>query len=215
MTATRNALLALVCLCAAQAPLASLISPFISEIHYDNAGADVDEFVAVTGPAGLDLSGWKIVLYNGSNGRAYRSVDLNGDLSGDAGSLVEAYWAMSGIQNGPDAIALVSAVGSVADFVAYEAAVLASDGDATGLTARQLPLSESSSTPIGDSLQRVDSLDLWSWRVAQATPGTVNSGLQVPVVATVPVPASLGLCVVGLMGMRIRRGRLSGSPGRR
>ena len=215
MSVARNALLALVCVFATQASLASMISPFISEIHYDNAGADVGEFVAVTGPAGLDLSGWKIVLYNGSNGQSYRSVDLSGELQGTAGSLVEAYWTMSGIQNGPDAVALVSGAGSVAEFIAYEAAVTAGNGDAAGLTARQLPVDENSSTAIGQSLQRVGGLDLWSWRVAQATPGIVNSGLQLPAVAAVPVPASLGLCVAGLVGMSVRRVRTTVLPDRR
>lgn len=209
MSVLRNALLALVCLFTAQASLASLISPFISEIHYDNVGADVGELVAVTGPAGFDLSGWKIVLYNGSDGQPYRSVDLHGDLSGVAGSLVEAYWAMSGIQNGPDAIALVSTVGNVADFVSYEAVVSASGGAAAGLTARPLPLGEDSGTPVGQSLQRVDGLDVWSWLVAPATPGTVNSGLQVTAGAAVPVSASLGLLIAGLLGMSVQRSRQS------
>ena len=41
---------------------------FISEFHYDNAGADAGEFVEVTAPAGTDLTGWSIVLYNGTGG---------------------------------------------------------------------------------------------------------------------------------------------------
>ena len=45
---------------------------FISEIHYDNAGTDAGEAVEVFGPAGTDLSGWSIVLYNGANGQTYR-----------------------------------------------------------------------------------------------------------------------------------------------
>ena len=38
----------------------------IAEIHYDNAGADVGEQVEVSGPAGTDLSAYKIYLYNGN-----------------------------------------------------------------------------------------------------------------------------------------------------
>jgi hypothetical protein len=38
----------------------------ISEIHYDNAGTDVDEAIEISGPAGTNLAGWSVVLYNGS-----------------------------------------------------------------------------------------------------------------------------------------------------
>jgi hypothetical protein len=39
----------------------------INEIHYDNVGTDAGEAVEIAGPAGTDLSGWKIVRYNGSD----------------------------------------------------------------------------------------------------------------------------------------------------
>ena len=41
-------------------------SVFINEIHYDNVGTDSGEKVEIAGPAGTDLSGWKLVRYNGS-----------------------------------------------------------------------------------------------------------------------------------------------------
>ena len=37
-------------------------TPFISELHYDNAGGDVGEAVEIEGPAGLNLAGWSVVL---------------------------------------------------------------------------------------------------------------------------------------------------------
>src|SRR5215475_6584703 len=39
-----------------------------SEIHYDNTGTDTGEAIEISGPAGTDLTGWKIVLYNGTGG---------------------------------------------------------------------------------------------------------------------------------------------------
>ena len=51
---------------------------FINELHYDNAGSDVGEFVEIAGPAGTSLSGWSIELYNGSNGSLYDTIDLTG-----------------------------------------------------------------------------------------------------------------------------------------
>jgi 5'-nucleotidase len=40
-------------------------TPFISEIHYDNAGTDTGEFVEVQVPAHTSTIGWRIELYNG------------------------------------------------------------------------------------------------------------------------------------------------------
>ena len=44
----------------------SWLGVWINELHYDNAGTDVNEFVEVAGPAGTPLDGWSIVLYDGN-----------------------------------------------------------------------------------------------------------------------------------------------------
>ena len=54
---------------------------FINEIHYDNTGSDVNEGVEVAGTAGLDLTGWSLVLYNGNGGALYNTVNLAGTLT--------------------------------------------------------------------------------------------------------------------------------------
>ncbi|MEW8500560.1 MAG: hypothetical protein AB2699_18800, partial [Candidatus Thiodiazotropha taylori] len=61
---------------------------FINEIHYDNAGSDTGEFVEIAGPTGTDLSGWQLVLYNGSASvlSPYANIDLSGVLTDDTGS---------------------------------------------------------------------------------------------------------------------------------
>jgi hypothetical protein len=41
---------------------------FVNELHYDNAGADTGEAIEIAAPQGTDLTGWDVVLYNGSNG---------------------------------------------------------------------------------------------------------------------------------------------------
>ena len=53
---------------------------FINEIHYDNTGTDQGESIEIAGPAGTDLLGWSIVLYNGSNGAAYSTRDLTATI---------------------------------------------------------------------------------------------------------------------------------------
>ena len=46
----------------------------INEIHYDNVGVDAGEAIEIEGPAGADVTGFSIVLYNGSNGAVYNDT---------------------------------------------------------------------------------------------------------------------------------------------
>ncbi|MBK8389903.1 MAG: hypothetical protein IPL23_11765 [Saprospiraceae bacterium] len=50
----------------------------INEFHYDNNSTDVGEFIEVRigdpQPAAMDLSGYSVVLYNGSGGVTYGSA---------------------------------------------------------------------------------------------------------------------------------------------
>lgn len=136
-------------------------SPFISEIHYDNAGTDTGEAIEIQAPAGYDLTGWQIVLYNGANGAAYSTRTLNGAVPA-AGVVVEAY-PTDGIQNGsPDAVALVAPGGAVAEFLSYEGTFTASGGPANGRTSVDIGVAETSTTPVGHSLQKIDG----TWRDA-------------------------------------------------
>ncbi|MGZ9100231.1 MAG: Calx-beta domain-containing protein, partial [Brevundimonas sp.] len=48
--------------------------PFINEFHYDNPGSDTGEFIEIAGAAGTDLTGYSLVLYNGSNGTTYATT---------------------------------------------------------------------------------------------------------------------------------------------
>ncbi len=128
---------------------------FISEIHYDNTGADAGEAVEVFGPAGTDLTGWSIVLYNGNGGASYGTTALSGtipDLGGGFGVVVVNY-PVNGLQNGsPDGLALVSPTG-VVQFLSYEGTFAAVGGPADGLTSTDIGVSEAGSEPLGLSLQ--------------------------------------------------------------
>ncbi|SBT54256.1 ExeM/NucH family extracellular endonuclease [Micromonospora narathiwatensis] len=130
-------------------------TPFISEIHYDNAGTDVGEAIEIEAPVGFDLSGWQIVLYNGGNGAAYNTRTLSGSVP--AAGVMVADYPVNGIQNGdPDGVALVSPTGSVTEFITYGGPFLAVGGPANGLTGTDMGVKESSTTPVGQSLQKID-----------------------------------------------------------
>jgi predicted extracellular nuclease len=151
--------------------------PFIAELHYDNTGADVGEFVEVQIPAGGSSTGLSVVLYNGSNGLQYDSDPLPVVTApADAPAVAVVTYAGT-LQNGsPDGVALVSN-GTVLEFLSYEGALTAVDGPAAGMTSSDIGVAETGSEPVGLSLSRsydpeADAL-VWS-APATATPGVVN-----------------------------------------
>ena len=127
---------------------------FINEIHYDNIGKDTGEAIEVAGPAGTDLSGWALVLYNGRNGASYRTKSLSGIIPDQANGFgTIAFGFPKSIQNGaPDGIALV-ANGKVVQFLSYEGTFTAVGGPADGMTSTDIRVAESNSTPVQFSLQ--------------------------------------------------------------
>jgi uncharacterized protein len=155
---------------------------FINEIHYDNDGTDTGEFIEIAGPAGTDLSGWSLVLYNGANGAVYDTQPLSGtapDQQGGYGTAAVDY-PTNGIQNGsPDGVALVHA-GAVEQFLSYEGTFVAVGGPADGLTSDDIGVAETPSTPGGFSLQLGGAGSRYgnfTWQPpATATPGEPNTG---------------------------------------
>ena len=127
---------------------------FINEIHYENIGKDTDEAIEVAGPAGTDLSGWALVLYNGRNGASYRTKSLSGIIPDQANKFGTISFSFPrSIQNGsPDGIALV-ANGKVVQFLSYEGTITAVGGPADGMTSTDIQVAESDSTPVEFSLQ--------------------------------------------------------------
>lgn len=135
---------------------AGLTEVFINEIHYDDGGADEGEGVEIAGPAGTDLSGWDLVLYNGNGGGVYNTIALSGVIPDQDDGYGTLGFAISGIQNGsPDGLALVDPDGNVVQFLSYEGALVATNGPAEGMTATDIGVSEAGSTLAGTSLQLV------------------------------------------------------------
>lgn len=163
----------------------------ISEIHYDNDGTDSGEAIEVQAPAGTDLTGWSLVLYNGSNGAAYGTRTLTG-VVGDSGVVVETY-PPNGIQNGaPDAVALVDATGQVVQLLSYEGVLTASDGPAAGLASTDIGVAEPGNEPVGSSLQLVEG----TWRAAAPSSfGALNTAAGPdPDPGPGPDPTPVGAC---------------------
>ncbi len=179
---------------------------FINEIHYDNAGTDADEGVEIAGPAGTDLTGWTIEKYNGSNNLSYGTENLSGSIP-DEGSGYGAVWfPITGLQNGsPDAIALVDDMAAVIQFLSYEGVITAGDGPANGMTSTDIGVAETSSTPLGNSLQLTGTgteYQHFSWSAEIASShDLINAGqtfgTPVPTLALVDAPTSGSSMTVG------------------
>ncbi len=161
---------------------ASLI--FINEIHYDNSGADKNEFVEIAGTAGLNLLDWSLQFYNGSSGLIYKTFTI-GDVT-----LVDSHngfgflaFEVSGIQNGAangigDGIAIVDSNDQVMQFLSYEGAFEAKDGAALGILSDNISISQNS-TPKGKSMQLTTSgnhYDDFEWVIEDNTYGIKNVG---------------------------------------
>jgi uncharacterized protein len=142
-------------------------TPYISEIHYDNTGTDVDEFVEVQIPAGTDTDGLSVVLYNGGNGAVYDSDQLPAVTApSDAPAVAVVDYPTNGIQNGaPDGLALVDGT-DVVEFLSYEGVMTATGGPADGMESTDIGVAEVGSEPVGQSLQRTYDADadalVWS-----------------------------------------------------
>jgi len=188
---------------------ANSTSVFINELHYDNAGRDVDEAVELAGIAGTDLTDWQLLFYNGSNGTVYNSVPLAGTFVDDSNGYGFLSFNVDGIQNGaPDGIALVDDTDSVWQFISYEGSFSAVSGLAAGLFSDDIEIAESSSTQFGQSLQLAGEgygLEDFFWTLDESSFGLLNTAQDFnanpPAISAVPIPGVAPLMLPILLWM--------------
>lgn len=167
---------------------------FINEIHYDNVGADADEGVEIGGPAGTDLTGWRVRLYNGTNGTAYGVIVLAGTLPDLCHNFGTLWFPELGVQNGsPDGLALVDDTGTVRQFLSYEGTITATDMEANGLLSTDIGILEDGTTAAGNSLQLVGvgtNYEDFTWAVGPFSHSACNPG-QDPTTAVGETPGNM------------------------
>lgn len=209
-----NAFLALLNICSATCiPILAEATPmpnvFINEIHYDNIGGDVGEYVEIAGDSSISLTGWSVRLYTGSNGKEYDSFSFDSWSYIDTSTRVGFHKIETvGLQNGgEDGIVLFDGT-DIIQFLSYEGNLTATDGIAIGLTSTNIGVSESNSTPVGYSLQLTGKGNRYSdftWSSPQAnTFGAMNSGQQFPI--PVSEPDSFSLFLILLLFLYFQRG---------
>ena len=152
---------------------------FINEIHYDNTGTDVNEAIEIAGSASTNLSGWKIVLYNGSDSKAYGTINLTGIITDQQAGFGAISFAYAGIQNGsPDGIALINGSGTVVQFLSYEGVFTAADGPAIGVLSTDIGISEPGTGAVNFSLQLKgagSAYNDFTWQNTISTFGSINT----------------------------------------
>ncbi len=156
---------------------------WINELHYDNDGGDVDEFVEllIEDAGSFDLASFSVYLYNGSNGEFYASETADNLVEG---STVNGYtfytWYFPGIQNGsPEGLALAFDGTLIEDqFLSYEGTFMGTNGPASGILSLDIGVEEPTSNPVGYSLQLAGSglsYTHFYWTdPAENTPGELN-----------------------------------------
>ena len=91
------------------------------------------------------MTGRKVVLYNGNDGKTYFTNTLSGKFANrcnNRGVMVVNY-LQDGLQNGaPNGFALVDAQDNVIEFLSYEGSFAATNGQATGITSTNIGFSE-------------------------------------------------------------------------
>jgi hypothetical protein len=188
MKTIKSLFFGMICMLFAQAGVYAQ-NAWFNEIHYDNAGTDVDEFIEVIleNPGNYNLADFSVILYNGNDGGAYDTTTLNNYAVGATVGNFKIYWlnfTSSGlsIQNGPsDGMALVYQ-GTVitGQFLSYEGTLTASNGPASGLVSVDIGVAESNATPSGYSLQLSGNGTVYAafaWQPeSTSTPGALNTG---------------------------------------
>ena len=167
------------------------VEPWINEFHYDNIGTDVGEFIEIAGPAGLDLSNYRLLLYNGEDGSMYYGINLSGIIDNESNNYGAVNFFHNAIQNGVggtnvvgDGIALIKLSNSqVLQFISYEGSFVASDNIAQGMTSIDIGVFEPDNTTVGYSLQLTGTGNTYVdfiWNApANDSPGDLNVGQNI------------------------------------
>lgn len=159
---------------------------WINEIHYDNTGADADEFIEVVleNAGNYSLADFAIYLVNGNGGVIYNTKTLDQFTVGSSYGNFAIYSYNFGsniFQNGaPDGMAVAyQGILIPGQFLSYEGAFTGVGGAVDGVLSVNIGVSQAGSGPIGYSLQLAGAGTQYTdffWRPeAQNTNGTINN----------------------------------------
>lgn len=126
---------------------------WINEIHYDNVGVDVDEFVELAGQFDENVNGWMLIAYDATTGRAYDWLRLDGEFKNLLNGFGTKSFAFPDLNDGAGGLALVTSGGIVKQFLSYGGSFTATNGACKGLVSADIGVSQNGATPVGSTLQ--------------------------------------------------------------
>eukprot|EP01084_Bolivina_argentea_P311311 538860_1 len=158
---------------------------WINELHYDNDGKDVGEFVEIAGIAHTTLGNYQIYLYSGADGLMYKDLSFNtGSIPKQQNGFGTVLLTFDQIQNGGnggDGVALIYSdnnVDYVVQFLSYEGQFMANDGPANGRNSADIGITQSTSAIVNSSLCLTGlgyQYEDFKWkRCLVSTPGGIN-----------------------------------------
>ncbi len=173
---------------------------FLNEFHYENSGADGNEFVEIIVGPGFsgELSDINILLYNGevaTNATVYNTLNLASAFT--ISTTINGYRILSttlppnGLQNGlRDGFAVVNQTTSqVLHLLSYGGTFTTTTGLAAGMTSTAIPVSQNSSTAANSSIgltgtgSSQQSFSTWAATAGTNTKGNINAGQTLTPVA--------------------------------
>jgi uncharacterized protein len=172
---------------------------FVNEFHYDNNGTDVNEGIEIAGTAGLNLSGYSLILYNGDGGKPYGTTNLSGIIPNQDNGFGTIFFSIPNIQNGsPDGFALIGPSSEVIQFLSYEGSFVAVGGLADGMTSVDVGVFQPSTSPIGNSLQLQGTGTkyedfTWTTTSITSTYNSVNTGQSFGGIIITPEPTLISI----------------------
>lgn len=189
---------------------------FINEIHYDNAGKDLDEFVEIVAHQSHNIDNYSVLLVNGASGTSYKSYSLTSAATtfSDNGWIIYSL-LVAGIQNGaPDGIALVGNNNLLLQFLSYEGTFVGKEGAINGVTSSDIGVAQTTSTAVGSSLQLVgqgNTYQQFTWQAGlSSTKGEINhqqlfQSVSDDTVVSVNSPSSILLLGIALLWAGLSR----------
>jgi 7 transmembrane sweet-taste receptor of 3 GCPR len=140
----------------------------------------------IAAPAGTDLSGWSIVLYESTNGEGtvYNSTTIpaNTIITNQSNGFGFLSFLFPNIEDGigsGSGVALLDSTFAVRQFLSYEGTFTAVDGPANGTTTNDIGVQEPNNSPTTSSLQLSGTghcYENFVWQnLAPSTPGNLNN----------------------------------------
>ncbi len=176
---------------------------WINEVAVNDPGTDAEEFIELCGVAGTDISGWKLVLYNGYDGSNYAEHVIGSTLPGSSFTFVlpddqdgfgfyvlqpsdssvpnaDETAIFDSIQHSTDDAIRLSAGSTQIHFFAYESQTARTYED-LGLPNDLTPLADSSADATSLSLVGVGTdQPEFIWNVVTHTSGALNTDQVLP-----------------------------------